>query len=106
MDHLLKSKDKYICRYPEKDLVQILKDLAYYSEEWKETDPDEYNNNEENEEAKTSIVIYEKWWRSPAVCIFIIYLIISFIYQKYDGNSNYLSFSVYYTSVWTQWLNH
>ncbi|GBC50882.2 hypothetical protein GLOIN_2v1488788 [Rhizophagus irregularis DAOM 181602=DAOM 197198] len=32
-NYLIQNKDKYICRYPEKDLVQILKDSGYHSEE-------------------------------------------------------------------------
>ncbi|CAG8441354.1 2933_t:CDS:2 [Rhizophagus irregularis] len=34
-------KDKYILRYPEEDLVKILRDSSYHSEEWEETDPKE-----------------------------------------------------------------
>ena len=88
-NYLLQGEDKYIRRYPEKDIVQILKDSSYHSEEWEETDSDvavEDDNNEETVQKKTTIIIYERWWRSPAVCIFIIYLFISFIYQKYNGN--------------------
>jgi hypothetical protein len=62
--------------------VKILKDSAYHSEEWEETDLDVVV--EDDEEAiqtkSTSIVIYERWWRSPDVCIFIIYLFISLLY--------------------------
>lgn len=56
----MENNDKYIRRYPEKDLVRILKDSAYHSEEWEETDSDE--------EEKTSIHVYKTWWRSSAVC--------------------------------------
>ncbi|GET65391.1 hypothetical protein GLOIN_2v1847224 [Rhizophagus irregularis DAOM 181602=DAOM 197198] len=38
-NYLIQNKDKYICRYPEKDLSQ----------------------------KKNSIYIYERWWRSPAL---------------------------------------
>jgi len=55
--------------------VKILKDSAYHSEEWEETDSDVVV--EDNEEAiqtkSTLLVTYERWWHSPAVCIFIIY---------------------------------
>ncbi|PKY56567.1 hypothetical protein RhiirA4_476958 [Rhizophagus irregularis] len=71
VNYLLQGKDKYIQRYPEKDLVQILKDSAYHSEEWEETDSDadvEDNGSEPTIQTKsTSIVIYERWWRSPAL---------------------------------------
>lgn len=59
-----------ISKYPEKDLVRILKDSAYHSEEWDETDSDDPDNVTEeppNEKSK-SIHIYEIWWRSSAVC--------------------------------------
>ncbi|GET57093.1 hypothetical protein GLOIN_2v1847667 [Rhizophagus irregularis DAOM 181602=DAOM 197198] len=39
-----KNNDKYICRYPEKELVRILKESGYHSEEWEETDSNEENN--------------------------------------------------------------
>lgn len=74
---MLKGKEKYISRYLEKDLVQILKDSGYHSEEWEEMDSD----------AATSIFIYNKWWRSPAICIFII---ISFTLSKYNVKFIYL----------------
>jgi len=73
---LIKGGDKYINRYPEKDLVQILKESGYHSSEWEETDPEDQQVAVEDEvtteaaEKKTSLYIYEKWWRSPAVCIF------------------------------------
>ncbi|PKC00824.1 hypothetical protein RhiirA5_427648 [Rhizophagus irregularis] len=71
VNYLLQGKDKYIQRYPEKDLVQILKDSAYHLEEWKETDSDadiEDNGSSEPtiQTKSTSIVIYERWWHSPA----------------------------------------
>jgi hypothetical protein len=34
----MEGKNKYIQRYPEKDLVKILKESAYHSSEWEETD--------------------------------------------------------------------
>lgn len=72
----MEGNDKYICKYPEEDLVRILKDSSYHSEEWEETDSEE-DSDKENEttteaatkEKKTSIHIYERWWRSSAVCI-------------------------------------
>ncbi|GBB98455.1 hypothetical protein RclHR1_03230013 [Rhizophagus clarus] len=39
-NYLIKGKDKYILRYPEEDLVKILKDSGYHSEEWEKTDPE------------------------------------------------------------------
>jgi hypothetical protein len=63
--------------------VQILKDSAYHSEEWEETDSgDDVNmTTEEAEEVKeTSIHIYETWWRSTAVYIFMIFFTLYFIY--------------------------
>jgi hypothetical protein len=71
---LLQSKDKYIRRYPENDLIKILKDSGYHSEEWEETDSDSAVEDDNDETAKTTIIVYERWWRSSAVCIFIIYL--------------------------------
>jgi hypothetical protein len=61
--------------------VNILKDSAYHSEEWEETDSDAVIEADE-EAVRTTIVIYERWWRSPAVCIFIIYLFIRFTLLK------------------------
>jgi len=58
-----------------------LKNNAYHSEEWEETDSD-VADEEVDQTKSTSIVIYEKWWQSPAVCIFIIYLFISFTLLK------------------------
>ncbi|GET66735.1 hypothetical protein GLOIN_2v1786535 [Rhizophagus irregularis DAOM 181602=DAOM 197198] len=43
-NYLIENNDKYICRYPEKELVRILKESGYHSEEWKETDSDEEND--------------------------------------------------------------
>lgn len=77
MNYLIEGKDKYICRYPESDLVQILKVSEYHSDEWEETDQEEINPEEIGEEDAveetikekiTSLYVYEKWWRSPAVC--------------------------------------
>jgi hypothetical protein len=76
-NYLIQNKDKYICRYPEKDLVQILKDSGYHSEEWEETDEDDEDDENDEEEVVTKknlIYIYERWWRSPAVCIFYYFL--------------------------------
>jgi hypothetical protein len=75
----MEGNDKYICRYPEEDLVRILKDSSYHSEEWEETDSEEDSDKENDEttieaatkEKNTSIHIYERWWRSFAVCILI-----------------------------------
>ncbi|PKK57097.1 hypothetical protein RhiirC2_858354 [Rhizophagus irregularis] len=68
-NYLIQNKDKYICQYPEKDLVQILKDSGYHSEKWEETDEDDEDdeNDEEVVTKKNSIYIYERWWRSPAL---------------------------------------
>lgn len=64
----MEGNDKYIRRYPESDLVKILKDSGYHSEEWEETDEEEVQP--ENGEAKsTTIYIYERWWRSSEVFI-------------------------------------
>jgi len=71
---LLQSKDKYIRRYSENDLIKILKDSGYHSEEWEETDSDSTVEDDNDETTKTTIIVYERWWRSSAVCIFIIYL--------------------------------
>ena len=70
MNYLIKGKDKYICRYPESELVQILKDSEYHSDEWEETDQEEINPEEIGEEDAveetikekiTSLYVYEKW---------------------------------------------
>ncbi|CAB5371873.1 unnamed protein product [Rhizophagus irregularis] len=71
-NYLIEGKDKYIFRYPEEDLVKILKDLGYHSEEWEETDSEEDwpviqpAIVEDNAVIKksSSIYVYEKWWRS------------------------------------------
>jgi hypothetical protein len=81
-NYLLEGNDKYIRRYPEEDLVRILKDSSYHSEEWEETDSDEDSDKENGETitaVKTSIHIYEIWWRSPAVCI-IIYIFFGLLF--------------------------
>ena len=75
-NYLMEGNDKYICKYPEEDLVRILKDSSYHSEEWEETDSEE-DSDKENEttteaatkEKKTSIHIYKRWWCSSAICI-------------------------------------
>ena len=41
MKFLFQGDDKYIKRYPKKDIKKILKGTGYYSEEWEMTD-DEY----------------------------------------------------------------
>ncbi|CAB4390083.1 unnamed protein product [Rhizophagus irregularis] len=79
-NYLIENKNKYILRYPEEDLVKILKDSGYHSEEWEETDPEEewpitqsavVEDDEIIEEAikqkSSSIYIHNKWWRSPAL---------------------------------------
>jgi hypothetical protein len=90
---LIEGKDKYILRYPEEDLVKILKDSGYHSEEWEETDPEEdwtvirpagVEDGEAVKERTYSVYIYDKWWRSSAVCIFIILLVL-FI-KNINGN--------------------
>lgn len=93
-NYLIEGKDKYILRYPEEDLVKILKDSGYHSEEWEETDSEEdwlviqpavVEDEEIIEEAITkkssSIYIYEKWWRSSTVCIYLLF------YQFYLSKS-------------------
>ena len=65
----MEGDDKYIKRYPEKDLVHILKNSGYHSSEWEETDPEEdwtvVSEEETTAEATkkktTSLYIYEKW---------------------------------------------
>jgi hypothetical protein len=90
-NYLIESNDKYIRRYPETDLVKILKDSGYHSDEWEETDPedewptiqpaveeDDSTNTEEAIKKKTtSIYIYERWWRSSAVFIILMFYFIS-----------------------------
>ena len=41
VDFLIRGNNKYISRYPEDDLVKILKSSGYHSEEWEETDPED-----------------------------------------------------------------
>lgn len=66
-------------------MVKILKDSKYHSDEWEETDPeqdwpiiqdevveDDIVVKEAVRKKTTSIYIYDKWWRSPAVCILYI----------------------------------
>jgi hypothetical protein len=85
-NYLLEGNDKYIRKYPEEDLVRILKDSSYHSEEWEETDSEEDSDKENGETiteksaVKTSIHIYEIWWRSPAVCIIIIYIFFGLLF--------------------------
>ena len=67
----MENNDKYIRKYPEKDLVRILKDSRYHSEEWEETDSDEEDDvstEQTTKEGTTSIHIYDTWWRSSEVC--------------------------------------
>ena len=79
----MKGNDKHIRKYPEKELVQILKDSGYHSEEWEETDPEEEWLIVQPEVTEDDVVIkdavkkktsstyiYNRWWRSSAVCIF------------------------------------
>src|SRR5256885_8412146 len=42
----MEGNDKYIKRYPEKDLVHILKNSGYHSSEWEETDRSEEHTSE------------------------------------------------------------
>ena len=71
---MIEANDRFIRKYPEKDLVQILKNSGYHSSEWEETDlEDEWPIVQEAVKNRTSsLVIYEKWWRSPAVCIYLL----------------------------------
>jgi hypothetical protein len=115
----LKGQDRHIRKYPEKDLLEILKESGYHSEEWEESDPEEnweiiqparietireprYPDDDDIEDEDdpelwiekdiiieeavkkktTSIYVYERWWRSRAVCIFNIYFI-NFYFIKY-----------------------
>jgi len=60
--------------------MQILKNSGYHSEEWEETDPED-EPTDLNEDAEIireavkkktmSIRVYQKWWRSNSVCVFI-----------------------------------
>ncbi len=40
---LYQGGDKYIMRYPKKDVLKILKGTGYHSEEWEMTDDDDNN---------------------------------------------------------------
>ncbi|CAB5351787.1 unnamed protein product [Rhizophagus irregularis] len=66
-NYLIENNDKYIRKYSEKELVRILKESGYHSEEWEETDSDEENDiiGEESavKEKTMSIHIYKTWWR-------------------------------------------
>jgi hypothetical protein len=77
----MKGGNQYIRKYPESDLVKILKDSGFHSSEWEETDQEEINPEEiidddeivveeTTKKKTTSLYIYEKWWRSSSVCIF------------------------------------
>ena len=87
---MIKGKNKYIRRYPELELVHILKNSGYHSSEWEETDledemdPDEDDHPIEDvvKEKTTSLYVYEKWWRSPAVCIQYSIFILLTSFQK------------------------
>ncbi|PKK65110.1 hypothetical protein RhiirC2_786602 [Rhizophagus irregularis] len=39
-NYLIQNNNNYINRYPKKDLINILKETGYHSEEWEETDPE------------------------------------------------------------------
>lgn len=120
-NYLIKGNDKYIQRYPETDLVKILKDSGYHSEEWEETDPEEdwptvqpavIENDMITKEAvkkkSLSIYIYERWWRSSEVFIILMFYFISFkLLKKESTNSNfiYLSFDDCYMTESIQRLN-
>ena len=62
--------------------MKILKDSGYHSEEWDETDTEDGDDvdvdiiTEESvaKEKSSSIHIYGRWWRSSAVCIFMIFI--------------------------------
>lgn len=64
---MLQSNNKYIQRYPEGDLVRILKDSGYHSEEWEETDTEDGDDNDNitkesvAKEKSLSIHIYGRW---------------------------------------------
>jgi hypothetical protein len=38
VNHMMAGGNKYINRYPKKDLLKILGESGYHSEEWEETD--------------------------------------------------------------------
>jgi hypothetical protein len=80
-----------------------LQNSGYHSEEWEETDPeeewlivqpeiteDDITVREAVKEKTSSIYVYNRWWRSSAVCIqyFIIILFISF--ENINSNLIYL----------------
>lgn len=112
-NYLIEGNDKYIQRYPEADLVKILKDSGYHTEEWEETDPEEDWHviqpaiiEEDStitegpiKKKTTSIYVYERWWRSSAVFIILIFYFISF---KLYSNFIILSFNDYYMTASTQ----
>jgi len=94
-NYLIEGNDKYIRRYPETDLVKILKDSGYHSDELEETDPedewptiqpaveeDSTITEEVIKKKTTSIYIYERWWRSSAVFIILMFYFISLNYQE------------------------
>lgn len=87
----MQGGDKYINRYPEKDLVRILKESGYHSSEWEETDLEEDQQEDEVTtinavEKKTSLYIYDRWWRSSSVCIFYNF----YLYYYINANLIYL----------------
>ncbi|CAG8835134.1 34128_t:CDS:2, partial [Gigaspora margarita] len=47
-DYLLAMKDPHIIKYPQSDLIAILKDNGYHSEEWEETDSEDDNYQKKN----------------------------------------------------------
>ena len=95
----MKGGDKYINRYPEKDLVQILKESGYHSSKWEETDLEEDLEEDQQEddeittvnavEKKTSLYIYDIWWRFSSVCIFYNF----YLYYYINANLIYLFLS-------------
>lgn len=90
VNYLIEGNDKYIRRYPESDLVKILKDSGYHSEEWEETDEEEVQPEDGKEAKSTSIYIYERWWRSSEVFIILIFYFISFKKKKNFLQSNFI----------------
>ena len=90
----MQGDDKYINRYPEKDLVRILKESGYHSSEWEETDLEEDQQEDEVTtinavEKKTSLYIYDIWWHSSSVCIFYNF----YLYYYINTNLIYLFLS-------------
>ena len=70
----MKENDKYIRKYSEKELVQILQDSGYHSEKWEKTNPEEewlivqFEVIEDNvivedavKEKTSSIYVYNRW---------------------------------------------